>query len=165
MRSANLLRMEQGPVAWLALGISALNLGYAVWNEITKRRLQFEARFTLDWPENEHLGPNHDQIKPLGLENIGAGSAHNVRLMLEMDPAGVAYGAFAWVKVAAGGKVERLPDAQLPDSLELLIAHQHLEARTPRWRRRVTFAEVRWETPFGTPRSQRFTVTRRSLHL
>jgi hypothetical protein len=32
MRSANLLRMEQSPVAWLAFGISVLNLGYAVWN-------------------------------------------------------------------------------------------------------------------------------------
>ena len=91
-------------VAWIALVLSALTFVYSIWNEVTKRRLQYEASFVHAVGESGYDAA-YDQPKALTLENVGQGNAHNVMLGWEFDPTGVGFGNFRWPKVAAGATV------------------------------------------------------------
>jgi hypothetical protein len=151
-------------VAWIALVLSALSLAYSVWNEVTKRRLQYEARFVISVPDSEY-GADFDEPKELTIENVGSGNAHDVLLVHEYDPAGVGFGEFKWRKIPAGESASRLPSAKLPEGIDELIVAQQLRDRSPWWRRKVVMGNVYWRTPMGKVRRQRITRTRRSLRL
>ncbi|OII34531.1 hypothetical protein BIV02_01035 [Curtobacterium sp. MMLR14_014] len=149
-------------VAWIALALSALSLVYSVWNEVTKRRLQYEARFVHSIAERDE-DADWDAARELTLENVGSGNAHDVVLVFEYDPTSVGFGDFKWSKIAAGASVTQMPTAALPDELSMMVVGHQLRDRSPWWRREILIATVYWSTPMGKARRQRITRSRRSM--
>jgi hypothetical protein len=152
------------PVSWIALIVSACSLGYAVWNEVSKRRLQFEARFVYSVGASEYNAA-YDEPKDLTLENVGSGSAHDVLLIFEFDPAGVGFGEFSWAKVPPGESVTKRPTAKMPEDLGMIVVSHKLRDRSHWWNRKVLLATAWWTTPFGRSRQQRFYRSKRSMRL
>lgn len=149
-------------VAWIALALSALSLAYSAWNEVTKRRLQYEARFVYSIAESSY-DAEWESPQELTLENVGSGNAHDVVLVFEFDPASVGFGDFKWSKIAAGESESHLPTAKLPEDIGMLAVSHQLRDRSPWWRRKITIGTVYWSTPLGKARRQRFTRSRRSM--
>ncbi|MCS5507136.1 hypothetical protein [Curtobacterium flaccumfaciens] len=149
-------------VAWIALVLSALTFAYSVWNEVTKRRLQYEARFVYSVEESVY-DAKFEEPKELRLENVGSGNAHDVVLVFEFDPAGAGFGDFRWPKIAAGTSETQLPSSKLPEGIGLMTVSHQLRDRSPWWRRQILIATVYWSTPMGKVRRQRITRTRRSM--